>query len=101
MADREVWKHEDLDGATGRLVLNGDDRYRPGYVLEVDVSGDPQYLELERAHLAELWLAILEEADSLEWASAALNREAAIRSVMKIREVSREQAAKIVDGEKL
>jgi hypothetical protein len=90
MADREVWKHEDLDGATGRLVLNGDDRYRPGYVLEV-----------ERAHLAALWLAILEEADSLEWASTALIQEAAIRCVMKIRPCSREEAVKLIKGEKL
>jgi hypothetical protein len=46
----------------------------------------------------KLLLAMLEQTDSLEWISAALNREAAIRSVMKIREVGREQAAKIVDG---
>lgn len=41
----------------------------------------------------------LEAEDDLEQVSRALNREAAIRSVMKIREVSREQAAAIVDGE--
>lgn len=40
----------------------------------------------------------LEAEDDLEQVSRALNREAAIRSVMKIREVGHEQAATIVDG---
>lgn len=40
----------------------------------------------------------LEAEDDLEQVSRAVTREAAIRSVMKIREVGREQAAAIVDG---
>lgn len=47
------------------------------------------------------WRELMKQAEDLAEVSAALNREAAIRSVMKIREVGREQAAKIVDGEKL
>jgi hypothetical protein len=40
----------------------------------------------------------LEAEEDLEQVGKALNREAAIRSVMKIRACSREDAAKIVDG---
>jgi hypothetical protein len=46
------------------------------------------------------WRELMEQAPDLGEVSAALNREAAIRSVMKIREVGREQAAAIVDGGK-
>ena len=43
----------------------------------------------------------LENEPDLSAVSRAVTREAAIRSVMKIRQVDREQAAKIVDGSKL
>jgi len=43
------------------------------------------------------WELLFREERHLEAVSAGLRREAAIRSVMKIREVGREQAAAIVD----
>lgn len=98
MEIRVLWGQEDPDGASGRLILSKDDRHLPEYTLIVD-GGDTaepymHSVTLQRAHLAALWLAILEQADSLEWANKAISREAAIRSVMKIRKVDREAAAR-------
>lgn len=47
---------------------------------------------------APSWARLFEQAEDLTVVSGALNREAAIRSVMKIREVGRNKAAAIVDG---
>lgn len=67
-----------------------------GSEYEMITFGEGGQVDVEKGNRWELLLR--EEAD-LEQVSAALNREAAIRSVMKIREVGREQAAAIVDGE--
>lgn len=106
MEGKILWEQQGSDGpAVGRLVLTEEDPYVPGYTLTVD-GGDTaepyaHSVDLERVHLAGLWLAILEQADELTWASKAINREAAIRSVMKVRACTREEATKLIDGEKL
>lgn len=98
MSDKILWKQEDVDGAIGRLVLNGNERYRPGYVLEVGYQSMVCTMELERAHLAGLWLALLEEADSLEWVTKALARETVIRHMVAETGEPREIVAEMVDA---
>jgi hypothetical protein len=105
MEGKVLWEQDDVAGASAQLVLTKESRLTPEYELVVD-PGDGKYgraypVALERAHLAGLWLAILEQADSLEWASTALIQEAAIRCVMKVRTCSREDATKLIKGEKL
>lgn len=46
---------------------------------------------------APRWAELFEQAEDLTVASGALNREAAIRSVMKIRRVSRGEAIMILE----
>ena len=102
--ERVLWRHEDERGALATLAVTRADRYRPGYELSV-TSPDPEYLanelvvDLERAHLAELWVRLLEQADQLGWAREALEREAAIRTLTRAGHLSRRGAAELVDGE--
>lgn len=108
MEGKVLWEQDDLIGATAQLVLTKESRLTPEYELVV-AETDPENpvesyghsVTLQRAHLAGLWLAILEQADDLTWASTAMIEEAAIRCVMKVRACSREDAAKLIKGEKL
>lgn len=106
MDEKTLWEQDDVSGAKVFFVLAKDSQLTPEYALVVD-SANPEYMAnelrvaLQRAHLADLWLAILEQADDLTWASMALVKEAAIRSVMKVRQCSREDAAKLIKGERL
>lgn len=103
MEGKILWEQDDVNGRSGRLELVKDSRTTPGYELVLD-GIDAEYelrVGLQRAHLAGLWLAILEQADSLEWASEALIQEAAVRSVMKVRACSRGDATKLIKGEAL
>jgi hypothetical protein len=86
--ERTLWEHEDARGAKAFLALTRADRFNPGYELVVDAA-DPEYTanelrvdDLQRAHLAGLWVALLEQADAagLEWAREAVEREVARRA---------------------
>lgn len=103
MEGKVLWEQDDVAGAKASLVLTKESRLTPEYELVVDDATDlhAHSVTLERTHLAGLWLAILEQADSLEWASTALIQEAAIRCVMKVRACTREEAIKLIKGEKL
>lgn len=78
---------------------------RIGWTLAEALEAEDDLEQVSRALNREAAIRsvmkILEQADSLEWASTALIQEAAIRCVMKVRACTREEATKLIKGGKL